>query len=62
MAFADLLGAIRLEIKGSHDEPGRARILKALADDEVFHAFLAGGEQAVRERLGQLSSELFRRP
>jgi len=53
--FAALLEALRGEVQASPADPARrGEVLRRLADDETYAAFLAGGAEAVRGRLERL--------
>ena len=50
--FAAVLDELREEVRSAVSDPGRrGRIMKRLAGEQTYRAFLAGGGQAVREAL-----------
>jgi len=54
--FADVLGNLREDLRGRvADRTQRRRIMRQLASEETYRAFLAGGPDAVRKRLEELT-------
>jgi siroheme synthase-like protein len=55
--FAALLGALRDELRSAVDDPpARMAVMKELSGQGGYELFAAGGEQALRRRLGELLS------